>query len=420
MWSIIAVEYLHPYVVDLSRNGFYDDCTYCSQSFSNIMYANLTFFQIVSGDGWSDLARPLITNHPWTAALFVGVIFTMVFGMLNLITAVIVDTAAQARESDVMHMAAQKEYERKYAWENVANICVGMDTDNDGNITLDELKRATKEIPELSAQLSVMGVEFSDLQMVFDLLDDECNGKIPIGDFVNQMYKMQTHEHRTTHVFVKHYVEDIRKHVKMMAKISEEWSRQNSDDLAKEPETEPKNESPPWLPLLPSALEDKEEATHSSGVNEGLSSPDVAVLPQEEFEKETGLASSIELHAAPLQVKSWDPDEWDNHAKKKVESSPPRMVPQSSTCNSENDLEIGHFMEDDLGIDNAISQYQNNAFPVLSTAAKTNFAEQLIRTQDNTEQRLEQSKHGSLWPTLLDKNRQVVGSQGGLSSSKNR
>jgi hypothetical protein len=167
MWSIVAVEYLHPYVAELSRDGFYDDCTYCSRSFSNIMYANLTFFQIVSGDGWSDLARPLITNHPWTAVLFVGVIFTMVFGMLNLVTAVIVDTAAQAREADVLHMAAQKEYERKFALENVANICTGMDTDRDGNITLEELKRGTKEIPELHAQLLVMGVESHDLQMVF-------------------------------------------------------------------------------------------------------------------------------------------------------------------------------------------------------------------------------------------------------------
>merc|ERR1712007_294743 len=47
MWSIVAVEYLHGYVADLSRQGFYDDCTYCSQAFSNIMYANLTFFQII-------------------------------------------------------------------------------------------------------------------------------------------------------------------------------------------------------------------------------------------------------------------------------------------------------------------------------------------------------------------------------------
>merc|ERR1711904_710832 len=28
MWSIIAVEFLHPYVSDLARNGLYDDCTY--------------------------------------------------------------------------------------------------------------------------------------------------------------------------------------------------------------------------------------------------------------------------------------------------------------------------------------------------------------------------------------------------------
>merc|ERR1719335_276709 len=251
MWSIIAVEYLNGYVTELANSGFYDDCLYCSQSFSNIMLANLTFFQIVSGDGWGELARPLIMKHPWTAVLFVGVIFTMVFGMLNLITAVIVDTAAQAREADVLHMAAQKEYERKFAWETVANICVDMDTDKDGNITLQELKRSANKIPELSAHLSVMGVEFHDLQMVFDMLDSEQHGKIPIGEFVNQLYTMQTHEHKTTHVFVKHYVEEIRKDVKMMKKLSDEWSKHNSEDPIREPETEPKLQSPPWMPLYP-------------------------------------------------------------------------------------------------------------------------------------------------------------------------
>merc|ERR1719329_534524 len=221
------------------------------------MYANLTFFQIVSGDGWSELARPLIMNHPWTALLFVGVIFTMVFGMLNLITAVIVDTAAKAREADVVHMAAQKEYERKFAWENVASICVGMDTDKDGKISLEELKRGTKQIPELNAQLSVMGVEARDLLLLFDMIDAEEHGKIPIGDFVDQLYRMQTHEFRTTHMFVRHYVEDIRRHVKVMAKMSEEWSsKQNS-----EPETEPKiKDSPPWVALLPESSQSKESS----------------------------------------------------------------------------------------------------------------------------------------------------------------
>merc|ERR1711977_407655 len=133
------------------------------------------------------------------------------------------------------------EYERKSALKNVANLVTGMDTDRDGNITLAELRRGTEQIPELNAQLRAMGVEWSDLRMIFDMFDQDDTGKIPIGDFVRHLYKMQTHEHKTTHVFVKHYVEDIRKHVLCLRKLSEEWSRSSSKDLSKEPEMEPKN-----------------------------------------------------------------------------------------------------------------------------------------------------------------------------------
>jgi len=360
MWSIIGVEYLHTIVSELARNGHYDDCAHCGQSFQNIMFANLTFFQIVSGDGWSDLARPLIVHHPWTAALFVGVIFTMVFGMLNLITAVIVDTAAQARESDVVHMAAQKAYERKYAWSNVAKICNEMDTDKDGNISFPELEKGTKDIPELNAYLSVLGVENHELHMIFDMLDDDQHGKIPINDLCEALYKMQIHEHKTTHVFVKHYVEDIRKHVREMVKISQEWSRQNSEEMlppAREPETEPKhNESPPWMPMFPiwtpkPAAPDCTSDTQGKGVLEFLDH--VRALP-----------SSPEREHATMKLEVEEDKGNDGPA-----DDPCVMTSPSATALAD-DVE--------LGIYDAVAQYQSSAFPSFlakPSTVKPTFAE---------------------------------------------
>jgi len=414
MWSIVAVEYLQTYVADLAKKGFYDDCTYCSESFSNIMYANLTFFQIVSGDGWTDLARPLIMHHPWTAALFVGVIFTMVFGMLNLITAVIVDTAAQAREADIMHMAAQKEYERKFAWENVARICVEMDADEDGNITFDELKKGIKDIPELSAQLSVMGVESYELQLVFDMLDEQKHGKIPIDDFVNHLYKMQTHEQSMTHVFV----EDIRKHVKMMAKLSEEWnsSRQSSEELVKEPETEPKNsESPPWMQNLPqllpqdSIVKPLRRDLDSSGDTFG-SPPtnDIKGLPP--MERQSGISLNLPNNKGMRACNSDQGEAQIMESGDNLSSGVSKGTEHLCTCSSEDDLE-GQW----TGIDDAISQYtQKNAFPVLANVPRSNFAQQLSEWQGNVEQQSQLSSHSSTLPSLLSKHH----SQTNVSSSK--
>jgi len=307
-----------------------------------------------------------------------------------------VDTAAQAREADVQHMAAQKEYERKFAWENVAKICVNMDRDNDGNITLEELTRGTKEIPELNAQLSVMGVEPHDLHGVFDMLDHDQKGKISVSDFVNQIYKMQTHEHKTTHVFVKHYVEDIRKHVRLMAKLSEEWSRHNSEDLTREPEMEPKQTTPPWIPLQPSSKEvivnPIEPAAHSHGVALNASP---MITP---CENGTATASPALKLPSLLVSNLREPS-----IEESGESSLPCITHHSSACSSDDDLEIGQ--AECMGIDNAIAEFQKEtkAFPVLTNAPVVNFAQQVSMSQGNAEKDSQQStSQSSHVPTLLN------------------
>lgn len=182
------------------------------------MHANLSFFQIISGDGWSTLSRPIIEKHPITALVFVGSIFIMVFGVLNLITAVIVDTAAQARESDIMKMGELKEMERKYAWESFTGMCISLDTDESGHIDIDEIKNGVDNIPELEAWLSVMGVEEDDLDMVFEILDMDGDGKVTHEEFAYQLYKMKTQQVTTGICFVKHYIQGIHKKLKKISK----------------------------------------------------------------------------------------------------------------------------------------------------------------------------------------------------------
>ena len=64
--------------------------------------------KVVSGDGWSLLARPLIERHPATAFIFLGVIFTFTFGFLNIIVAVMIENAADSKAKDHQRLAALK------------------------------------------------------------------------------------------------------------------------------------------------------------------------------------------------------------------------------------------------------------------------------------------------------------------------
>lgn len=212
IWSIIAVEYMNPLMPDLAARGLYEEtgCSWCPHAFSNILHANLTFFQMITGDGWSHLARPLIENHPWTASIFIAVIFSMVFGLLNLITAVIVDTAMSARQLDIMNMAQCKKTEREEAWNCFTSLCVDLDQDQSGDITYTELSEGIMNIPELEAYLSIMGVEKEDLSSLFELLDSDGDGFVTHEEFAQTLYKIKTQEVPYGICFIKHMVEDMR------------------------------------------------------------------------------------------------------------------------------------------------------------------------------------------------------------------
>merc|ERR1719359_2715100 len=101
MWSIVTVELVHPLNEEIAKEGLYDGCDRCPRAFASVAQAMLTFIQtIIAGDSWGTLALPLIEKQPWTALIFMSVLLTVQLGLLNLILAVIVDRAAEARAQD--------------------------------------------------------------------------------------------------------------------------------------------------------------------------------------------------------------------------------------------------------------------------------------------------------------------------------
>ena len=89
VWAMLVVEVVHPLVKDMDADLM--NCDDCLRSTSSVMDANLLLFKtVIAGDSWGHLAVPVIRAHPYTALLFVGAYLTIVFGVLNLIVAVVV------------------------------------------------------------------------------------------------------------------------------------------------------------------------------------------------------------------------------------------------------------------------------------------------------------------------------------------
>eukprot|EP00434_Breviolum_minutum_P004156 symbB.v1.2.003663.t2/scaffold175.1/size369221/19 len=160
-WAMLMVEIVYPAVQDMHENhGFFTDCEQCQRAMSSVMDANLLLFKtVIAGDSWGEIAVPVIQEHPWTSVIFVGSMLTLVFGVVNLIVAVVVDTFADSRQNDVQNLAEELEDEIEHDRTALAKLFKRIDKDGSGQLTLEELIQGARHDRAFQSRLRVMDID---------------------------------------------------------------------------------------------------------------------------------------------------------------------------------------------------------------------------------------------------------------------
>lgn len=236
MWSVVAVEILHPISQEIVREGGYPErCLRCSRSFETTMDSMISWFLLIfTGELWEDLAVPIIENSRLASIVFVAAFVCINFGMLNLILSVIVDRASEARADDQHQRLLEKRTEFKHAAAKLRQMCDDMDTDQSGCLSLEELARGYDENEEFATVMRVMDVARGDIDMVFHILDEDKSGHVTPNEFVDQLYRMKSQEAHTLLVFIKHYIMDVRKMVTEELKIIKHEFEHRSEQSSRE------------------------------------------------------------------------------------------------------------------------------------------------------------------------------------------
>jgi len=217
VWSVIAVETMNPLMQSMQKEGVWDNCKDCALAFSSVWRANLIFYQtIIAGDSWGKIAVPVAMREPWTSIVFVGAHITIVFGLLNLIIAVVVDNGAEMRQKDVIGTAKELDYEELQEKKYLHDIFETIDSDQDGRVTLTELHAGAQSISEFRHWLVVLDVDAEDLMQLFDFVDRDKNGYVEPTEFIEALYRVKHTESRTAVRFVKTIVTDIHKKVQSL------------------------------------------------------------------------------------------------------------------------------------------------------------------------------------------------------------
>lgn len=213
MWATLFVSIIQPLVMELheSDQDLWKDCERCTRAYSTVLQTNLTFLQtIVMHESWGAVSIPVIEAYPWSVALFGGVIFTIIFGLLHVIIAVVVDNASEMRAKDVTALADELEYSEQVDKQALVKMFEQIDLDLSGSMTFQELEDGARTIPELGQRLRVMDIDAGDLKELFKLLDTDHSGEVDVSTFVNSLYRLQHSESKTTIKFVKYRQEWMR------------------------------------------------------------------------------------------------------------------------------------------------------------------------------------------------------------------
>eukprot|EP00434_Breviolum_minutum_P017945 symbB.v1.2.015826.t1/scaffold1191.1/size132917/5 len=210
-WAVISVELFHPHT---SRIDF-KNCDRCQHSFHTVFEAGVTLFQqIVAGDSWGQISIPLIDLAPWTAPFLFFIMMTVSLGMLNLILAVIVERAAEARSNDQERKLKKKEEDRARNMVDLATLCASMDSDGSGSLSLDEMLDGFNNSKEFQNLMQYMDIQRDDIETIFNVLDDDRSGEVSYYEFCKHLGSFFERDPKIVNSVVKYSMMEIRQVIK--------------------------------------------------------------------------------------------------------------------------------------------------------------------------------------------------------------
>eukprot|EP00931_Biecheleriopsis_adriatica_P004555 TRINITY_DN106201_c0_g1_i1.p1 TRINITY_DN106201_c0_g1~~TRINITY_DN106201_c0_g1_i1.p1 ORF type:complete len:648 (-),score=125.04 TRINITY_DN106201_c0_g1_i1:12-1682(-) len=205
MWSVLAVELL--YSVSREVHG---DTHECSESMSSVFTTMLLLFQtLMAGDSWGTCSLPIIRAVPGSIFIFGGSLFTIQLGFTNLVLAVIVEKAQEARETDRQRLVEKKNKKRAEAEKKLSAMCQEIDIDQDGSITMEEFFQAYEDHEDMRECLQMLDIDKSDLECLFHLMDADDSGELTYAELIDCIHKSDTNDLKRQMMLIKLQVEDV-------------------------------------------------------------------------------------------------------------------------------------------------------------------------------------------------------------------
>eukprot|EP00747_Dinoflagellata_sp_TGD_P216324 gnl/TRDRNA2_/TRDRNA2_88893_c0_seq1.p1 gnl/TRDRNA2_/TRDRNA2_88893_c0~~gnl/TRDRNA2_/TRDRNA2_88893_c0_seq1.p1 ORF type:complete len:719 (+),score=148.61 gnl/TRDRNA2_/TRDRNA2_88893_c0_seq1:49-2205(+) len=137
-------------------------------------------YSISGGNSWGDAVRPLMEVSIFYSMLFSIYIVFVVFGVLNVLTGVFVDSAMSLKDRDLL---IQGEMEKNSMFlQDMHELFNEMNEDETDDVSWDELKRYLNN-EMVNAYFAANDLDVSDAESIFKLIDLDHSGTVTIEEF---------------------------------------------------------------------------------------------------------------------------------------------------------------------------------------------------------------------------------------------
>lgn len=183
-------------VTFIGRNDTFNDVTNeddvpIQPRFRTTVRTMVTLFQIMTLDEWWNILNPLFERASWTVLFFFAYIVVSALALMNLVTAVVVDTSVRkTREQNAQEIESQM-WEQRVNWmvEDIREVFAKFDADGSGYLDMEEFTDSAMEVPFIANLCTSMRMESTeDLEDLFKIMAGD-DYVLAMDDFVEAVTK---------------------------------------------------------------------------------------------------------------------------------------------------------------------------------------------------------------------------------------
>jgi hypothetical protein len=148
------------------------------------------YMAMSDGYSWGLVMEPLVELPPVFRVLFVCFISIAIFGVLNVVTSVFVESAMKSAQHYKELLIQENLRNRELKVEHIREVFKAIDMDNSGEISMDEMEFFLTD-QHLRTYLEALEISPSDTRLLFKLIDEDDSGVIDIEEFCDGCMRLR-------------------------------------------------------------------------------------------------------------------------------------------------------------------------------------------------------------------------------------